>query len=102
MGASLLPPRLPSSLLRRPPRHSGSRRLQEAVHGVRAASAESTGPIEDCWRLGPGQEGVDSGRGQLSLSLFCVDYYERLGRLGGGGDASGGSSLMFLCKPVNV
>jgi hypothetical protein len=38
---------------------------------------------------------------QLSLSLFCVDYYERLGRLGGGGDASG-SSLMFLCKPVNV
>ena len=36
---------------------------------------------------------------QLSLSLFCVDYYERLdGRLG---DAST-SSLMFLCKPVNV
>ncbi|XP_041004172.1 F-box protein SNE-like [Juglans microcarpa x Juglans regia] len=33
---------------------------------------------------------------QLSLSLFCVDYYER--RLG---DASA-SSLMFLCKPVNV
>ena len=42
---------------------------------------------------------------QLSLSLFCVDYYERLGKLGtnggGGGDASA-SSLMFLCKPVNV
>ncbi|KAF3443268.1 hypothetical protein FNV43_RR12950 [Rhamnella rubrinervis] len=41
---------------------------------------------------------------QLSLSLFCVDYYERLGggsgRLGSG-DASA-SSLMFLCKPVNV
>ncbi|XP_062027711.1 F-box protein SNE [Rosa rugosa] len=35
---------------------------------------------------------------QLSLSLFCVDYYER--RLGGG-DASA-SSLMFLCNPVNV
>ncbi|XP_059664502.1 F-box protein SNE [Cornus florida] len=37
---------------------------------------------------------------ELSLSLFCVDYYERLG---GGrlGDASA-SSLMFLCKPVNV
>ncbi|GAV78371.1 F-box-like domain-containing protein, partial [Cephalotus follicularis] len=44
---------------------------------------------------------------QLSLSLFCVDYYERLGGGGGGGggrfggDASA-SSLMFLCKPVNV
>uniref|UniRef100_A0A5B7BUS2 F-box domain-containing protein n=1 Tax=Davidia involucrata TaxID=16924 RepID=A0A5B7BUS2_DAVIN len=37
---------------------------------------------------------------ELSLSLFCVDYYERQGgeRLG---DASA-SSLMFLCKPVNV
>ncbi|KAG2713846.1 hypothetical protein I3760_04G194900 [Carya illinoinensis] len=34
---------------------------------------------------------------QLSLSLFCVDYYER--RLLG--DTSP-SSLMFLCKPVNV
>ncbi|XP_009343470.2 F-box protein SNE-like [Pyrus x bretschneideri] len=40
---------------------------------------------------------------QLSLSLFCVDYYERSGRLGGGGggDASA-SSLMFLCNTVNV
>ncbi|GMY09683.1 F-box protein SNE [Fagus crenata] len=35
---------------------------------------------------------------QLSLSLFCVDYYER--RLGGG--ATSASSLMFLCNPVNV
>ncbi|XP_050383295.1 F-box protein SNE [Argentina anserina] len=35
---------------------------------------------------------------QLSLSLFCVDYYER--RLGGGEAAA--SSLMFLCNPVNV
>ncbi|KAK3184519.1 hypothetical protein Dsin_031805 [Dipteronia sinensis] len=41
---------------------------------------------------------------QLSLSLFCIDYYERLGV---GGDRIGEcdsstSSLMFLCKPVNV
>lgn len=39
---------------------------------------------------------------QLSLSLFCVDYYERLtgsGRIGG--DASA-LSLMFLCNTVNV
>ncbi|KAK6238684.1 hypothetical protein QUC31_004153 [Theobroma cacao] len=43
---------------------------------------------------------------QLSLSLFCVDCYERLG----GSNSSNGrlvgelspSSLMFLCKPVNV
>ncbi|KAI3907291.1 hypothetical protein MKW98_010641 [Papaver atlanticum] len=34
---------------------------------------------------------------QLSLSLFSIDFYERLGdRMG---DAS---SLMFLCNPVNV
>ncbi|KAM6572138.1 hypothetical protein CsatA_016218 [Cannabis sativa] len=39
---------------------------------------------------------------QLSLSLFCVDYYERLGKLGGGAGDASASSLMFLCKPVNV
>lgn len=52
---------------------------------------------------------------ELSLSLFCVDYYERV-LLGGGGSGGGGggggrlggdsasppSSLMFLCKAVNV
>ncbi|KAL2316596.1 hypothetical protein Fmac_030472 [Flemingia macrophylla] len=39
---------------------------------------------------------------QLSLSLFCIDSYERLasGRLAGA-DASA-SSLMFLCNTVNV
>ncbi|KAL1560952.1 hypothetical protein AAHA92_11102 [Salvia divinorum] len=45
---------------------------------------------------------------ELSLSLFCVDYYERLflaGGGGGGGRIAGDappSSLMFLCKAVNV
>ncbi|XP_057792923.1 F-box protein SNE-like [Salvia miltiorrhiza] len=50
---------------------------------------------------------------ELSLSLFCVDYYERLflcgggggGRLGGDAAAAAApppSSLMFLCKAVNV
>ncbi|GAB4851928.1 hypothetical protein Ancab_039297 [Ancistrocladus abbreviatus] len=34
---------------------------------------------------------------QLSLSLFCVDYYERTG--GRLGDPSASSSLMFLCEP---
>ncbi|XP_044504000.1 F-box protein SNE-like [Mangifera indica] len=40
---------------------------------------------------------------QLSLSLFCVDYYERLGvddRIDECDPST--SSLMFLCKPVNV
>ncbi|KAH1130897.1 hypothetical protein J1N35_002275 [Gossypium stocksii] len=48
---------------------------------------------------------------QLSLSLFCVDCYERLN---GGVDGTNGgdnvvkssppsaASLMFLCKPINV
>ncbi|KAA8524854.1 hypothetical protein F0562_011277 [Nyssa sinensis] len=36
---------------------------------------------------------------ELSLLLFCVDYYERLG---GGRLGDPASSLMFLCKPVNV
>ncbi|KAE8730528.1 F-box protein SNE [Hibiscus syriacus] len=42
---------------------------------------------------------------QLSLSLFCVDYYERLGGRNSNGrlvGESSPSSLMFLCKPVNV
>ncbi|XP_038990968.1 F-box protein SNE-like [Hibiscus syriacus] len=46
---------------------------------------------------------------QLSLSLFCVDCYERLGGVDGinsnGGKVameSSSSSLMFLCKPLNV
>ncbi|XVE78318.1 hypothetical protein DITRI_Ditri13aG0135100 [Diplodiscus trichospermus] len=46
---------------------------------------------------------------QLSLSLFCVDCYERLGGVAGSNSSnerivgeSSPSSLMFLCKPVNV
>nr|GEX14696.1 hypothetical protein [Tanacetum cinerariifolium] len=41
---------------------------------------------------------------ELSLSLFCVEYYERL-LVSGGGDgapAAVPSSLKFLCVPVNV
>ncbi|XP_038714082.1 F-box protein SNE-like [Tripterygium wilfordii] len=34
---------------------------------------------------------------QLSLSLFCVDYYERLGVGERFGDSASPSSLMFLC-----
>ncbi|XP_073307111.1 F-box protein SNE-like [Primulina huaijiensis] len=46
---------------------------------------------------------------ELSLSLFCVDYYERLllggGRIGGDSTATATaalSSLMFLCNTINV
>lgn len=40
---------------------------------------------------------------ELSLSLFCVDYYEKLFLLSGGDAAAPppSSSLMFLCKAVN-
>ncbi|XP_027368623.1 F-box protein SNE [Abrus precatorius] len=38
---------------------------------------------------------------QLSLSLFCIDSYERLGSGRVTSDASA-SSLMFLCNTVNV
>lgn len=38
---------------------------------------------------------------QLSLSLFCIDSYERLGSGRIPSDASA-SSLMFLCNSVNV
>ncbi|XP_010253014.1 PREDICTED: F-box protein SNE-like [Nelumbo nucifera] len=39
---------------------------------------------------------------QLSLSLFSIDYYERLGARKDGDAHASASSLMFLCKPVNV
>ncbi|PIA58206.1 hypothetical protein AQUCO_00500263v1 [Aquilegia coerulea] len=39
---------------------------------------------------------------QLSLSLFSIDYYERLGSSTTGRHGEASSSLMFLCKPVNV
>ncbi|KAL5210000.1 hypothetical protein ABZP36_005623 [Zizania latifolia] len=39
----------------------------------------------------------------LSLSLFSIDCYERLGGGGGGGGRQPQpSSLLFLCKPVDV
>ncbi|KMT02234.1 hypothetical protein BVRB_9g206250 [Beta vulgaris subsp. vulgaris] len=61
--------------------------------------------------VGPGSEltrRVWTRQGaQLLLSLFCVDYYEKLGEASGGkiesdNNATPSSSLMFLCKPVNV
>ncbi|MCD7467077.1 hypothetical protein HAX54_004275 [Datura stramonium] len=52
------------------------------------------------WKTGTGSERVwTQHEVELSLSLFCVDYYERV-FLGGG--AAAASSLMFLCNAVNV
>ncbi|KAF5770981.1 putative F-box domain-containing protein [Helianthus annuus] len=43
----------------------------------------------------------DRNEMELTLSLFCVEYYERL--LGGGVAVAGGAkSLKFLCEAVNV
>ncbi|XP_058744984.1 F-box protein SNE [Vicia villosa] len=39
---------------------------------------------------------------QLSLSLFCVDSYERLAAGGMIASDASPSSLMFLCNPINV
>ncbi|KAK9676632.1 hypothetical protein RND81_11G089800 [Saponaria officinalis] len=39
---------------------------------------------------------------QLLLSLFCVDYYEKLGSDTTSSTPPSSSSLLFLCKPVNV
>jgi len=91
-----------------PPPSSGVRPVVVALGGYKRLYMVCVRPVLS--RLGRLRLAGDSDRVrrvwtrdevQLSLSLFCVDYYERLGRLGGGGDASG-SSLMFLCKPVNV
>lgn len=88
------------------PPPSGVRPVVVALGGYKKLYMVCVRPVLS--RLGGGLRRGDSDRVrrvwtrnevQLSLSLFCVDYYERLGRLGG--DASA-SSLMFLCKPVNV
>ncbi|CAI8587098.1 unnamed protein product [Vicia faba] len=39
---------------------------------------------------------------QLSLSLFCIDSYERLAAGGMIASDASASSLMFLCNPINV
>ncbi|KAL6999910.1 hypothetical protein U1Q18_001064 [Sarracenia purpurea var. burkii] len=101
----------------RPP--SGVRPVVAALGGYRRLYMVCVHPVlsrlSRMKKLGMGGGGGASGGGdsevvrrvwsrhevELSLSLFCIDYYERLGGGGRVGDASA-SSLMFLCKPVNV
>uniref|UniRef100_A0A0D9VQQ9 F-box domain-containing protein n=1 Tax=Leersia perrieri TaxID=77586 RepID=A0A0D9VQQ9_9ORYZ len=87
-----------------------TRAVVAALGGYRRLYRLCLGPALD--RLGRGV-GVGGGGAiarahlslSLSLSLFSIDCYERLG--GGGGGAGAGrqpqpSSLLFLCKPVDV
>ncbi|KAI3465537.1 hypothetical protein Pfo_022200 [Paulownia fortunei] len=81
------------------PPPDGVRTVVEALGGYRRLYMVCVKPVLS--RLG-------KLRVELSLSLFCVDYYERVLLGGGGGgrlsgdSASPPSSLMFLCKAVNV
>lgn len=65
LGTPLLPPRVIPAALLRATRRGRARRLQAALHGLRAARDESTR------RLEPGQAGVDSGRG-AALALVVL------------------------------
>ncbi|KAK9284627.1 hypothetical protein L1049_024399 [Liquidambar formosana] len=86
------------------PPPSSVRPVVVALGGYRRLYMVCVRPVLSRLRLGGGDSDLvrrvwTRDEVQLSLSLFCVDYYERLdGRLG---EASA-SSLMFLCKPVNV
>jgi hypothetical protein len=70
-----------------------TRTVVAALGGYRRLYRLCLGPVLD--RLGRAGFGARLSL-SLSLSLFSIDCYERLG--GGGG----GSSLLFLCKPVDV
>lgn len=93
------------------PPPEGVRTVVVALGGYRRLYTVCVKPVLSRLRAGAAAEGRVWTRHEveLSLSLFCVDYYERLflGGGGGGGERrlSGDappSSLMFLCKAVNV
>lgn len=91
-----------------------TRAVVAALGGYRRLYRLCLGPALD--RLAQAQAQVQAARAHrlslsLSLSLFSIDCYERLG--GGGGPSAGASapgtgrrqqpsSLLFLCKPVDV
>ncbi|XP_031093068.1 F-box protein SNE-like [Ipomoea triloba] len=95
----------------RPP--DGVRAVVLALGGYRSLYMACVRPVLSRGLLGKSDDGVarrawSRHEVELSLSLFCVDYYERVllgdgegaGRRGGESPAS--SSLLFLCKAVNV
>ncbi|GJN30580.1 hypothetical protein PR202_gb18894 [Eleusine coracana subsp. coracana] len=85
-----------------------TRAVVAALGGYRRLYRLCLGPALD--RLGRAQAQARAHLSlSLSLSLFSIDCYERLG--GGSGGAAGAaagrqpappSSLLFLCKPVDV
>ncbi|KAI4384922.1 hypothetical protein MLD38_003006 [Melastoma candidum] len=77
-----------------PPPPLGTRHVVLALGGHRKLYMMCVRPLLLGGRGMWSREGL-----QLSLSLFCVDYYERVGTA-----SSSCSSLSFLCnfKPVNV
>ncbi|PIN20369.1 hypothetical protein CDL12_06960 [Handroanthus impetiginosus] len=95
------------------PQPGGVRTMVAALGGYRRLYMVCVKPVMTRLRLGKVRWGSGSEverrvwsrhEVELSLSLFCVDYYESVllggGRLGG--ETSPPSSLMILCKAVNV
>ncbi|KAK4484306.1 hypothetical protein RD792_006883 [Penstemon davidsonii] len=85
-----------------PPPPDGVRTVVVALGGYRRLYMVCVKPVLSRLRQGKLIRMGTRHEVELSLSLFCVDYYERLllgGRIGG---ADSPSSLMFLCKAVNV
>ncbi|RAL41873.1 hypothetical protein DM860_009055 [Cuscuta australis] len=87
------------------PPPDGVREVVRALGGYRRLYMVCVRPVLS--RLGRRQRRAWTTRNEveLSLSLFCVDYYERvllLGENDGGSPAAPSSSLTFLCKEVNV
>lgn len=98
-----------------PPAGSATRAVVAALGGYRRLYRLCLGPALDrLGRAGGALAQAQAARAHhlslsLSLSLFSIDCYERLGGGGGGAGAAAGrqqqqqpSSLLFLCKPVDV
>ncbi|KAL3615341.1 hypothetical protein CASFOL_041002 [Castilleja foliolosa] len=82
-----------------PPQQDGARTVVAALGGYRRLYMVCVKPMLS--RLGELRVG-GGAEAELTLSLFCVDYYERV-LLGSGGDvASPPASLLFLRRAVNV
>ncbi|KAG8097215.1 hypothetical protein GUJ93_ZPchr0013g34951 [Zizania palustris] len=83
-----------------------TRAVVAALGGYRRLYRLCLGPALDRLCHGGGSGALEHARAHLSLSLslslFSIDCYERLGGGSGGGRQPQPSSLLFLCKPVDV